>query len=69
MDGEDQRFQGHLFEIEVIDQIAKDRNILAHIRTGIGAAIGVRVDPLASQEKIFFKKSPGLSGFNILAGD
>ncbi len=50
MDGEDQRLQGLLGEVKILEQVTDLGCILAHVRTGIGATISLRVNPLASQE-------------------
>src|SRR5260370_16097479 len=41
-----------LLEIEVLAQVAQDLGPLAHVRAGIGTAIGSRVQALAGQEVV-----------------
>jgi hypothetical protein len=49
MDGEDQRLQGLLRKVKIIEKVTELSSVLAHIRTRIGATISGRVDALSTQ--------------------
>src|SRR5207245_6963387 len=49
---QDHRRPGRLAEVEVTGQASQDGDVFAHGRPRIGAAVGQRVQPLATQEDV-----------------
>lgn len=53
MDGQDQRFARGLAEVDVLDQVAEDALLLAHVGAGVGSPIGPGVEAVATEEVVF----------------
>jgi len=58
--GQEERWAGFLAEVEVGDQVAQDRRVLADVRARVGPAVGGRVEALATQEVVLDELGVGV---------
>src|SRR5437762_2229755 len=53
MKGQDDRWTRRLVEIEIRPEIAEYRDVLTHVRAGVGPPVGFRIEPLAAEGHVF----------------
>ena len=58
-----------LAEVEVLGQVAEDRLVLTHIRPGVGAAVGQRIEAAAAEEIVLDELQVGVAAEGLVVDE